>query len=97
MEETGLLDEFSKQVMIFTYNTMKYFRDEEKQENTNDELEEDYILTFNASKIALGPFIIGLTLALVLFLLEIIYCNAFKIFNFLKMFLNFHKLVLCYF
>ena len=89
MEETGLYSEFTKQVMAFSYNTLKYFRDEENQENTNDQLEEDDILTLNASKIALGPFIVGLTLALVSFVLEIIHYNAFKIFNFLKRFLKF--------
>ena len=72
MEETGLYCEFVKQVLAFSYNTLKYFRDEEDDENINDELKEDYILTLNASKIALGPFIVGLTLALVSFLLEII-------------------------
>jgi len=78
-------NEFDKQMTIFTYDCMKYLRDEEDEENTNDELKEDYILTLNASKIALGPFIIGFTLALISFLLEII-LHAFQNFNFLKCF-----------
>ena len=73
MQETGLSGEFFRQVMAFTYNIMKYFRDDENQEDTNDEFIEDYILIFNSTKIAFGPFFIGLTLALVSFLLEIIY------------------------
>ena len=71
MEETGLFNEFDKQVMSFTYNLVKYFCDVENPENTNDQLKEEYILTFNASKIALGPFIVGSTIALISFVLEL--------------------------